>query len=487
MYKKYERFAAILLITLLILCLVPIMYLGCFNHPTGDDYYYGVETHQIWEKTGSITATVAEAVHGVAEDYYRWQGTYSAMFLMRLAPNIFSERAYKGVTGAMLLLLSGGIFFLLKPLICKVLQGSKSLWVIVSSILTLLCVQTVPSQGETFFWYNGSMYYTGYFSLTLVFFGLLCRYLLSRRWYYLSFMGILAAFLAGGNYVSLLPALLLNICVTLSLLYKKAYKQAVAVGSITLILLLGFGISALAPGNALRQSGMWKIPAWKAIIKSLIQGVRYIWAWMRGFWWMGALLATPFYLKSFEKLQWSFRYPVLIIGFVYGIFCSMSCPTFYTMNSTGPARAVAIVYYGFILATFFSYYYLLGYVYRKCEKKEMQILQSGKMHGKKIVIVMSALCLLLMVIQGFNGNILTCTTAKAVNALASGEAQAYEQEYKERMQLLGNESLTDVIFTPYRNTPDMLYVGDLSADPQEPTNQKVARYFGKNSVAVIQK
>ncbi len=487
MYKKHEKTAAVLLFAILIICLFPVMYLGCFNHPTGDDYYYGVETHRVWESTGSITETVGEAVKGVTNDYYRWQGTYSAMLLMRLAPNIFSETAYKGVTSVILLLLSGGIFFLLKPLICKVLQGSKSLWVIVSSILALLCVQTVPSQGETFFWYNGSMYYTGYFAVTLFYFGVLCRYLLKPRLYYAPLMGVLAVFLAGGNYVSLLPTLLLAICVTIALLYKRNYKQAGVVGSLTLILLLGFGISALAPGNALRQSGMWKIPAWKAIIKSLLQGVRYLWAWMRGFWWFAALLVTPFFLKSFEKTGWSFRYPLVVIGFVYGIFCSMSCPTFYTMNSTGPARAVAIVYYGFVLATFFCYYYLLGYLYRKYQKKDINRLQNDEKRFGRIVTIVSVMCLFLILIQGLNGNIFTCTTAKAVDALASGEAKAYELEYRERIKLLENESLTDVVFSPYVNTPDMLYVGDISSDPTEPTNQKVAQYFGKNSVVVIQK
>lgn len=307
------------------------------------------------------------------------------------------------------------------------------------------------------------------------------------RWYYVPLMGVLAAFLAGGNYVSLLPTLVLAICVTVTLLYKRKYKQALVVGSITIILLFCFGISALAPGNALRQSGMWKIPAWKAILKSLLQGVRYMWAWMRGFWWIAALLVTPFFWESFEKIRWSFRYPVLVMGFVYGIFCSMSCPTFYTMNSTGPARAVAIVYYGFALATFFCYYYLLGYIYRKCQKKDIKILQNSEKCFGWIVTTLSGACLLLMLIQGLNGNILACTTAKAVGVLASGEAKAYELEYRARIKLLEDESLADVVLPPYVNTPDMLYVGDISDDPIEPTNQKVAQYFGKNSVAVIRK
>ncbi len=152
MYIKYEKIAACTLFAILIISLLPVMWLGRYNHPTGDDYYYGAETHMVWSETGSVVKTISEALQGVAYDYQTWQGTYSAMLLMRLAPNIFSEGAYKWVACVMLSLLTGGIFFLLKPIVCNILKGSKSLWVITASLLSLLCVQTVPTQSETFFW-----------------------------------------------------------------------------------------------------------------------------------------------------------------------------------------------------------------------------------------------------------------------------------------------------------------------------------------------
>ena len=44
--------------------------------------------------------------------------------------------------------------------------------------------------------------------------------------------------------------------------------------------------------------------------------------------------------------------------------------------------------------------------------------------------------------------------------------------------------LKDNLCSDYENRPDMLYVGDFSSDPQEPTNVKVAEFFGKASVRV---
>ena len=108
---KIEKVVAIGLFILLLANLLPIMWLGRYNHPTGDDYYYGAEAHVVWEETGSIIETIKDSFRGAAYDYQTWQGTYSAMVLMRLQPTVFSECAYHWVTFAILLLLAGGIFY----------------------------------------------------------------------------------------------------------------------------------------------------------------------------------------------------------------------------------------------------------------------------------------------------------------------------------------------------------------------------------------
>lgn len=499
MRKNYEKIAAGILLAILLISLLPVIYLGRYNHPTGDDYYYGAETHMVWNDTGSIVSTVAEAFRGVAYDYDTWQGTYSAMLLMRLAPNVFGEDIYKWVSCVMLTLLTGGIFFVLKPVVCNMLEGSRHLWIMTASLLALLCVQTVPTQSETFFWYNGAMYYTGYFAVTLFFFGWILRYILAPKLFYLPLFIASAVFLAGGNYVSLLPCLLLMICLTVFLFYKRKTGRAWVVGATTLVMLMGLAVSAMAPGNSVRQSDMWRIPAWKAIFKSLLQGIRYTWAWVRGWWLLAAVILTPFFLKSVKQATWRFRYPVLVLGFVYGIFCSMSCPTFYTMNSTGPARAVAVVYYSFILATFFCYYYLLGWICRRGlpwlsrrSGGRTSITKTGYLISDNTVIfgkgrqaaIVSFIAGALLFLQAATGQLALCTTARAVEVLVTGEARAYDREYGERLRLLRDESIEEAVLTPFENRPDMLYVGDLSSDPDEPTNVKVAQYFGKRAVSV---
>ena len=50
MTEKREKFLAAFMMILLITCLFPVMYLGRYNHATGDDYHYGVSARLEWEK-----------------------------------------------------------------------------------------------------------------------------------------------------------------------------------------------------------------------------------------------------------------------------------------------------------------------------------------------------------------------------------------------------------------------------------------------------
>jgi hypothetical protein len=172
--------------------------------------------------------------------------------------------------------------------------------------------------------------------------------------------------------------------------------------------------------------------------------------------------------------------------FIYGIFCSMSCPTFYAMNSTGPARVLAIIYYGFMLFSLMAYYYILGYLYRYFEAVKLRAEVQNLTKAKQFVphMLAAAVFVYLAFMQIYSGTFRECTAVKAIHLLRNGEAAAYEQEYQERLKILRDDTVTDVVFMPYENQPDMLFVGDFQGYTDNINNQKVAEYFGKNSIMV---
>ena len=482
MKNKLAKWKPYIFLAVLLASLVPLVWLGRYNYPTGDDYYYGAEAHLVWQQTGSIPQAISAACAGVAKSYQDWQGTYSALFLMYLAPNAFSNTVYHLVTFVILLLLCGSIFYLLRPLVCRFLPGTDGDWITISSVLSLLCVQTVVFQSDSFYWYNGSMYYTGFFAVTLFFLGTLLRYLYNGKKILLLPLLLLAVFLGGGNYVSLLPCMLLVVTVTFLLLLRKN-KKAYLCGITSAVLLLSFAVSAMAPGNHVRQDGMWKIPAWKAIAKCLLQGIRYTFAWTRLWWFLAALLLLPVFLRILRKKNGVFfSHPILFTGYSYGLFCSMSCPLFYTMNSTGPGRAVAIVYYTFLLTSFAVFFYWLGFVVRKLQMRQNASEKKAVSGRLKMARYLAMLLLLSGIL--FTGLWQETSTAKAIRVLTSGEAAAYAAEYEARLLLLNDPEAADVVLTPFTHQPAMIYTGDLPGDPEDPTSQKTAQYFGKHSLYV---
>lgn len=487
MYERYEKISSYILMGLMAVSLLVLMYLGLYNHPTGDDYYYAVTTKRALEETGSVWQMMGAAARGVADQYVRWQGTYSAMFLMHLSPNVFAEGGYKVVTALILFLYTGGVFYLFKPILCHILKGSKYMWCAVSATFVLLTIQTVPFKGESFFWYNGSMYYTGYFAITLFFFGAMCRYLLTGRKYYLPILSLGAVFLAGGNYVSLLPAILITAAIGDALIRKRS-QEAWSISLVVILMIAGLIVSAAAPGNQVRGEGsVGDIAAFKAILLSIWQSLSYLEAWINRWWLMAAIGLTPFFWKTYKRIEFKFSYPVLTVAFIHGIFCSMSCPTFYAQGSTGPARVMAIVYYGFMLSTLVNYYYILGWVHRWWQKRvTVHAVPAGKgsLQNWAPQIVTAGVVIYLFICQVYAGEWEACSSVQAAKILVSGEAAAYEQEYLERLEILQDESVRDVIFSPYEHQPAMIYVGDFTSDVTNENNVEIAKYFNKNSIKV---
>lgn len=74
---------------------------------------------------------------------------------------------------------------------------------------------------------------------------------------------------------------------------------------------------------------------------------------------------------------------------------------------------------------------------------------------------------------------------KAIRVLTDGEAAAYAAEYEDRLLLLNDPEVTDVVLTPFIHQPALIYTGDLPGDPEDPTSRKRRSVFPKD-IAVCQ-
>lgn len=493
--EKYEKYAAWFFFGLMLLCLIPMAVLGFYNHPLGDDYHYGYRAIMAWRENENVFDVLKAAAAGTAEQFHIWQGTYSAMFLMHLPPQILGDFFYKLYPTVLLICFTGGLFYLTHALLCTLYKASKEAWILISSLLVLLCTQQVPLTGETFYWYNGSMYYTGFLACTFVFWGLLIKMLAKPTVLKTVVLGALALFIAGGNYTSLLPTMiilvLMLVCYGYKFFVKKepVKKHFILLAVISLSMLAGFMISVLAPGNALRQATSWKISPISAILKSIYHSARYCIYW-NGIWSvLFVIFATPTMLKVVKGCTWKFKYAPIVCGLIFGIYCSASTPTFYAQNNGGAARVFCLVYYLMILAQAMIYFYALGALYGLLQnsKKEKLAKEPIKVCMGVTGAVLVLLVLGLTICRPWREAYVKPHALTATQALLNGDAAYYDSQYRERVAVLQDASVQDAVLTPL-DVPSTLhyslFLGDLSTDASSDVNQKVAEIYGKRSVRV---
>lgn len=76
----------------------------------------------------------------------------------------------------------------------------------------------------------------------------------------------------------------------------------------------------------------------------------------------------------------------------------------------------------------------------------------------------------------------------AVRELLNGEAAYYEAQYQERLRVLEDASVADVVRPPY-DVPEaldhFLYLGDISEDADNIVNRSIAEIYHKNSIREV--
>lgn len=471
--------AAIISVAILIAAAVPLMLLGRYNHALGDDFYYGWQTKQALEN-GGIFDAFKVAAQETAHQYNRWQGTFSAMFLMQLPPQIFGDFFYKLYPTVLIGSLIAGVFVMMHPITVKVFKATWKEWIVISSVIAFMFIEMVPSMGEAFYWYNGSMYYTGFFALTLVFFGVLINFLTDAKIPQAVVAAVLGFLIAGANYASLMPMVIILFLLIMGLIiFKGGRKRIIGVSAVFVATMVAFAISVLAPGNALRQDTSYGTTPVKAILKSLYQAYQYIVGWNNVWMYVGLLLLTPLFIIMIKRVKYDFKLPLLFVVVGFGLLASASCPTFYAQNNGGAARVFDLSWYMVVLYVYASWFYVLGWAVKYIKVKDKYFYIGG---CAALVVLYGILCAL--IIPNKPGGYLN--SVNMTKAIASGDAAYYEAQYQARVAIIESDE-QDMVFRELDVPASLVYVlwlGDLSTDATQENNICYAKFYGKNSVCI---
>ena len=372
-----------------ILSVIPLYVIGMYAHPSVDDYYYGTETVQVWNETHSFASVVKCSFDEMINTYNIWQGNFSAIFLMRLQPGIFGEQYYFIAPLILLSAYMGFSIFFFYTALKKIFKADSYLAATVGICLTFVSMQLCATPSDSFYWFNGAIYYTFFYSLMLFLFALLIRMRTAKAagTIILTAISSVSAFLIGGSnyaaalFMCIILALSAGAAVYFVILRKnkviRPYHMAAYI-IVAAAAMAGLFISMAAPGNALRQQS---VGGSTGIVRT------FVYTFAFGGYSIAKVLNAPclifficmipVFYRIARRSGFTYRYPLLVAVFTFGLYCSMGTPVFYAQGLRMPYRMMNIIFFAAYVLITFNLIYFLGWIGNKFESKTYKQLIGG--------------------------------------------------------------------------------------------------------------
>lgn len=476
--KKIITIVAIFLGAGLLLSLIPIIISSFYSHPLADDFGFSEKVNHVVKNGGGLFDILSASFQQVKDTYLDWQGTYAAIFVFSLQPAAFSEHIYFLTTFVMLTALIASTLFFVNT-IFNILGYDKKIGIIISFVILLLSIHFVVDKKEAFFWWNGSSYYTLFYSFSLLFFSILIKLYYAekiiKKVIFLIISLLLAAILGGGNYsTALLTTVILAFVIFLLIKHKK--KISLCYVMIFLILITGFVISMIAPGNSVRAATLTGESPVKAIIHSVFYAVVYIAKWT-GLAQLAGFSVIGFFAYILTKnSKYKFQYPFIVFVLSVLVFATQLTPPLYAMNSVGSGRQVNIYYYSYYIFMSFNIFYIIGWINQK------DIVRIRTKNIQKSFSVYTLLLTIGVFLCGcLNYGLHNITFVDTLLALKNSTPQTYSAEYLDRISQIknGNTTISDI-----KTVPDFFSPLCIEEDSDFWINKQIARYYDVDKVTL---
>ncbi len=485
----YQKLYSVLLF-ILIISILPILYMGLFSHPVGDDYNYGMNAHLAWEQTGSVFSVLKAAVETAEIEWHGYQGPFASAFFMALQPAVISERLYCLTPFIMLFMLIVATSVFLYVVLVKCFQISKIQYKITTCILLLLSIEVLDTPSEAFFWYCGAVHYVFMHSCMLLLFSVLLLAFLAKR-HSLIYMLLslpLAVCSGGGNFVTALLTMVLLVFSFFALLIFRKRENLLLFIPTFFTAGAAFFLNVTAPGNFVRGADIVSnLPPAKAIYYAFQYGLTYIGKWTNIYLFSAILLLIPITWSAAAHLSIKLRFPGLFTFFSYCIFSSMFTPITYALGTAYTfGRTLNIIMQTYYLLLILNLFYWSGWLKQTLQAFSSESFEHvfGLFHllfqtyRKKFVIFLG----LFLLFSIFITDERSLTTKSALHDLGKGYAQTYHRETLNRIALLSMEGVDEVWIPNYTVRPWLLDFEDITTDPEHWRNKGLASWYKKKIV-----
>lgn len=476
------RVISISIFILFLISMLPNWYLAFIARPAGDDYGYSAATHQIWMQTHSLIEVIKTGIETTKSMCMYWNGDWFSVFVFTLMPEVFVNKSFWIVPLFWSIATIFATHYFLKQLLTRWLGFKNYITAMITGLVMLISYQWVPSSGIAFYWYVGVIHYVMPHVIALVLLGFLVRYMQTGKIKYMvcSAFGMIA--IGGSSYYAAFLVFFAYILVISCGMKKNRKLSWIFFPFFTGIVALYFQVTA--PGNAARVGesiGFTIKKAVETIWGALTQGIISI---------AGYVSDSPFILLFFlfiaivlwigllqADMKFRFRYPLLFVGYLYGIYAATFTPEIYaaTEISGGPPT---MEFWTFILTSVLAIGYIEGWMLTFLrERFSLKDAEWCHLH-----VLLPYLLLFLLSIIVWKSELKETLFYESVEYIASGKASDYKQQMDSQLEILLDNSIKEAYLCPTNNEQGPLMHMPVIENSDAFTNRVVAQFYGKEMV-----
>ena len=260
--KKFSvsiRTLSILATIAMVVLVLPLILTAFYNRPILDDLVQPYPAAAAYRQTGSIIQAFGAAIQETVRIWHAYSGIFSSMFVSVFAPHIINY-TYDFIHPILLtVFLVVAIYQAVKclRLVNKEIPVAY-LW-LMTMVLSIMLLTTMPSVYEGYYWYSAAMNYTFFFIFSLLLFSCLIKSLHRQTqntgrkvWSHIAYC--LCFFILGGaNWMISTYSVVVYGFLTIWILFKNKPKTYILP---LLFLLMGYLLAISAPGNTARQTAV---------------------------------------------------------------------------------------------------------------------------------------------------------------------------------------------------------------------------------------
>ena len=473
---------------LLAAALFPIYRLAIYATPFYDDFNYAYTVKIMYEATHSAAEVIKEAAWVSKITYLSWQGTYSSVFMMALMPAVFGFDKYFWGVALIISALVLSLIFFVYSVFTEIFGASKIDALIAGELISLIVTELFHSAQQGIYWYNGGIHYTFAHAVMLTLLALALKFITlektASKIAVSVVISVLAAFVAGTNYVTALQGILV-LALVIAYIFVKRGKTGFWTVPSAVFYLAGFILNATAPGNAARQSlyeGVSKPP-----VEAVLLSFKSAFMNLKGFTGVAVVAAIIVLIPTFEDIASDMKirakYPVPFVILSFCLYATGFTPSWYGMGSEGLARTLCAVKITFLLLLFFDVFYLMAYLHTiragEGNEKTRHILA-----GRYVATYLAGALILVLSFAVAKDKAGSFMTYGAYYYIHTGEAYNYRTEQLARDAFI-RESGSEVELKPLVWRPWFLCkANELDSNPDMEQNQAAARWYGKSKIWV---